>query len=176
VKSPATLLGVVALLAWPCASIATADPDAPEGTPELSAAEPADSPVAPPLAPRIGATMGKLIFDHPMHAEDLEVECKECHHETNAPPLHYPHADYFHDLWIDCGTCHREAGAPDLEPQSCYDCHDTKLRDIADERLSPKVILHKNCWKCHEVDTGVEASESCPLCHAGSKTMFEDDR
>jgi hypothetical protein len=27
------------------------------------------------------------------------------------------------------------------------------------------VILHKNCWKCHEVETGVEASESCELCH-----------
>ena len=48
---------------------------------------------------------------------------------------------------------------------SCYDCHDTNLRDIADERLSPKVILHKNCWACHEVETGVEASESCELCH-----------
>jgi hypothetical protein len=29
------------------------------------------------------------------------------------------------------------------------------------------VILHKNCWKCHEVETGLEASESCELCHSG---------
>ena len=49
----------------------------------------------------------------------------------------------------------------------CYECHDVKLRDIADERLSPKVILHQNCWKCHEVETGVEASESCEQCHTG---------
>lgn len=175
-KSPGKLLSILALLALPLASVATADPDAPAAAPTPNADAVIDTPVAPPLPPRIGATMGQLIFDHPMHAEDLEIDCKECHHETNAPPLNTPHEDYFHDLWIDCNTCHRKAGSPEREPQSCYDCHDTKMRDITDERLSPKVILHKNCWKCHEVDTGTEASETCAMCHAGAKKMFEKDQ
>jgi Zn finger protein HypA/HybF involved in hydrogenase expression len=111
--------------------------------------------------------MGDLIFDHEMHAEEMELECDECHHETNAVPLGLPHEQYFDNFWIDCDTCHHEVGSPNLEARSCYDCHNTKLRDIADERLSPKVILHQNCWTCHEVETGVEASESCELCHSG---------
>jgi DnaJ-class molecular chaperone len=102
-----------------------------------------------------------------MHAEEMELECDECHHETKAVPLGFPHEQYFDNFWIDCDTCHRENGSPDHEPQSCYNCHDTKLRDIADERLSPKVILHRDCWRCHEVGTGVEASESCEQCHTG---------
>jgi hypothetical protein len=166
VKSPANLLSMLALLSFASLPPTAADSEEPERAAAPSAIEVADEPVAPPPAQRPASIMGELIFDHDMHVDEQELECDECHHETNARPLDYPHADYFHDLWIDCGTCHRPAGSPDLEPQSCYDCHDTRLRDIADERLSPKVILHKNCWKCHEVETGAEASESCKLCHS----------
>jgi hypothetical protein len=164
VKSRAKLLGILALLPLASVSLTTADSEeAQESAPEAIEAEGAVA--APPVAQRPVSMMGDLIFDHEMHADELELECDECHHETNAVPLDFPHEEYFHDLWIDCGACHHEAGSSDLEPQSCYECHDTKLRDIADERLSPKVILHKNCWACHEVETGVEASESCELCH-----------
>jgi hypothetical protein len=34
------------------------------------------------------------------------------------------------------------------------------------------VVLHQNCWKCHEVETGVEASESCEQCHTGIQDGF----
>ncbi len=165
-KSRAKLLGILVLVPLASVSLTTADSEeAEESAPEAIEAEGAHT--APPVAQRATSMMGELIFDHEMHTDELELECDECHHETNAVPLDTPHEEYFHDLWIDCGACHHEAGSPDLEPQSCYDCHDLKLRDIADERLSPKVILHKNCWTCHEVETGVEASESCELCHSG---------
>ena len=110
--------------------------------------------------------MGDLIFDHVAHVEEMELECDECHHETNAVPLSSPHEEYFYDLWVDCGVCHHDSESADLKPRSCYECHDTKIRDIADERLSHKVILHKNCWACHDVETGLEASKSCELCHS----------
>jgi len=167
VKGLAKLLSILTLLSLIFAFSSTADPEESKGESATDAGKMAEESATPFAAQRMGSRMGEVVFDHEMHAEELEVECVECHHETNAPPLNYPHKDYFHDLWIDCGSCHREADAPDLEPQSCYDCHDTKLRGIADERLSPKVILHKSCWKCHEVETGTEASESCAVCHSG---------
>ena len=170
-KIRANLLGILALLTLAVMSLPTADSKEAEGESASEAVEIAGegSPVPAKKRPMM---MGDLIFDHEEHEEEFDLECDDCHHETNAGPLDFPHEDFFHDLWIDCDTCHREAGSPELEPQSCYDCHDTKLRDIADERLSPKVILHKNCWGCHEVETGVEASESCELCHTG---MQDDD-
>jgi hypothetical protein len=166
VKSRAKLMGILALVSLASVSLTMADSEEAEPqAPEATEAEGAGT--APPVAQRSAPMMGELIFDHEMHTDELELECDECHHETNAVPLDSPHEEYFHDLWIDCGACHHEAGSSDPEPQSCYDCHDVKLRDIADERRSPKVILHKNCWTCHEVETGVEASESCELCHSG---------
>ncbi|MBW2493499.1 MAG: cytochrome c3 family protein [Deltaproteobacteria bacterium] len=166
-KNRAKLLGIVALLPWALASPAFANSGAVEEEEYSSeAAEETDELTAPELEPRPSSIMGDLIFPHVEHVEDMELECDECHHETNAVPLNSPHESYFDDLWVDCGSCHHESGASDLEPKSCYECHDSKLRDIADERLSSKVILHKNCWKCHEVETGLAASESCELCHS----------
>jgi hypothetical protein len=170
-KSRTKLLGILSLLPLASMPLTTADAKEVEGESASETIETADQDVSPPAKSR-PSTMGDLIFDHEEHAEELELDCDDCHHETNAGPLDFPHEEYFHDLWIDCSTCHREAGSDELEPQSCYDCHDTELRGIADERLSPKVILHQNCWECHEVETGVEASESCELCHTG---MQSDD-
>ncbi len=166
-KSRAKLLGMLALLPLASMSLTTADSEEAKEERGSAAAEISGQGASPRLEQRSGPMMGGLIFDHEEHTEELDLECDDCHHEINAGPLDFPHEEYFHDLWIDCDTCHREAGSPDLEPQSCYECHDTKLRDIADEHLSPKVILHQNCWECHEVETGVEASESCALCHTG---------
>jgi hypothetical protein len=167
VKSRVELLGVLVLLPWALVSPTLADSEDANGESTPEATEPEVEITAPDLEPRTSPIMGELIFDHVAHVEDMEIECDECHHETNAVPLDYPHAEYFDDLWIDCGTCHHESGSANPEPRSCYDCHDARSRDVADESLSPKVILHKNCWKCHEVETGREASESCELCHSG---------
>jgi hypothetical protein len=167
VKTRGNLLGVLALLSLASMPMTTANSE--ETAREIPSAliEPTGQGASPPARQRLDPMMGDLIFDHDEHVEEIELECDECHHETNAVPLDFPHEEYFHDSWVDCGTCHREAGSPELEPQSCYDCHDRKLQGIADEHLSPKVILHQNCWGCHEVETGVEASESCELCHTG---------
>ena len=165
-KSRAKLLGILGLLPLASVSLTATDPAEAGEESASETIEAAGAATASPAEQRTVSMMGDLVFDHEEHAEEMEIECDECHHETNAVPLHSPHEEYFNDLWIDCKACHREAGSPDPEPQSCYDCHDTRLRDIADERLSIKVILHKNCWKCHEVETGVEASESCELCHS----------
>jgi hypothetical protein len=61
-----------------------------------------------------------------------------------------PHPEYFHDFWIDCSTCHRKKGEAPLEPQACSTCHHERNGDLADETLSAKVVIHKNCWSCHE--------------------------
>jgi hypothetical protein len=166
------LLALMALLPLAAMSLATASSEGEEAGSGAEASEIAGEATSTPSEDPRPSMMGDLIFDHEEHAEELELDCEDCHHETNAGPLDFPHEDYFHDLWIDCGACHHEAGSPALEPASCYECHhDGQLRDIADERLSAKVILHQNCWECHEVETGVEASESCELCHSG----MEDD-
>jgi hypothetical protein len=166
VKHRAKLLGILTLLPWVLATPTSADSEEVEEELIAEAIEADGENTAPPLEPRSSPIMGDLIFPHVAHVEDMEIECDECHHETNAVPLDSPHESYFDDLWVDCGACHHESGAADLEPKSCYECHDTKLRDISDERLSAKVILHKNCWACHEVETGLEATESCELCHS----------
>jgi len=166
VKNRAKLLGILTLLPWVLVAPTSAISEEVEEEPAAEAIEAAGEDTAPALEPRSSPIMGDLIFPHVEHVEDMEIECDECHHETNAVPLDSPHEAYFDDLWVDCGACHHESGSTDLEPKSCYECHDSSLRDIADERLSSKVILHKNCWACHEVETGLEASQSCELCHA----------
>ena len=109
--------------------------------------------------------IAKASFPHDKHVSEFEVECVTCHHETDAKPLSLPHQNYFDDLWIDCGTCHHKAGAEALGPQACSTCHHAKNGDIADETLSAKVVIHKNCWSCHEVGVGASASATCKTCH-----------
>ena len=112
--------------------------------------------------------LGDVTFEHQFHFEALELECGACHHETEAADLDIPHPQYFEDLWIDCTTCHHESRSPG-EPQRCSVCHHPNPFDIADETLSPKVVIHRSCWSCHEVGKGKEASSSCGSCHAGGE-------
>jgi len=175
VKSRAKLLGLLLLL--PLGPIAPSALHAEEDAarpPEQIALEGGTD--ASGVAAQSGSMMGNVIFDHEEHADEMEIDCDECHHETNAAPLHYPHEQYFHDLWIDCNTCHREDGSADTGPRSCFDCHQAKRNGIADEHLSPKVILHETCWTCHEVGHGAKASESCQLCHTGPNKIAEASR
>ncbi len=114
------------------------------------------------LAP---GALGPARFPHEKHATELEIACASCHHETNAKPLTLPHPEYFHDFWIDCAVCHRKQGDPPLEPQACSACHQARDGDATDQTLSAKVVIHKNCWTCHEVGTGAAASAGCKTCH-----------
>ena len=115
------------------------------------------------------SSVGEVTFPHLLHYEDLEIECDECHHEINAAKLITPHDDYFKDFWIDCNICHNGNETPRMEAQACSECHHTHPYGIADETLSAKVVIHKNCWECHEVETGIAASESCKMCHIGER-------
>ena len=113
------------------------------------------------------SVVGEVVFPHQAHFDDLEIECETCHHEHNAARLDFPHPQYFEDFWIDCGICHHPSETPQVA-QACDSCHYCPI-DCADETLSPKVVIHKNCWQCHEKGTGAEASEACVFCHTGPK-------
>jgi len=109
--------------------------------------------------------IGEATFDHRLHFENLQIECKACHHETNAAALKMPHTRYFDDFWIDCSICHKSGRTALAKPQSCSMCHHGSPATIADETLSAKVVIHKKCWECHESGRGQKASNGCTTCH-----------
>ena len=115
------------------------------------------------------SSVGEVTFPHLFHYEDLEIECEECHHEINAAKLITPHDEYFNDFWIDCNICHNGNEIVRMEAQACSNCHHSHPHNIADETLCAKVVIHQSCWSCHEVGTGVMASESCEMCHTGER-------
>jgi hypothetical protein len=127
--------------------------------------DPQEGITAPIPVIRSHSSIGDVAFPHQFHFEDLEFECQTCHHETNASALRMPHKDYFDDFWIDCRICHRSDGSTVSRPQSCSNCHHDSPTDIADETLSAKVVIHKKCWECHELEKGEEASRGCSECH-----------
>jgi hypothetical protein len=121
---------------------------------------------------RTPSTIGEVIFPHLWHIEDFEIECQECHHEIRATALHMPHEEYFEDFWIECGVCHKSDGPPEGGAMACSDCHHERPNGIADQTLSSKVVIHQNCWDCHDIGTGAEASAECSFCHSGEKAPF----
>ncbi len=156
------VLPAVALPLWSCMGSPPPGPKA-GGTRAAAAAANTGALVATPA--RGWSPLGPGNFPHDKHVSEFEIECVKCHHETNARPLSIPHQNYFDDMWIDCGTCHHKAGADALSPQACSTCHHSRNGDIADETLSAKVVIHKNCWTCHEVGVGASASAACKTCH-----------
>lgn len=132
---------------------------------------PARSDTMPIPAERIfPSSVGEVIFKHQKHIEERAIKCAECHHQIDAKKLSTPHPDYFQSSWIKCETCHNESEKVKQKAYSCSVCHRTNPTSIADETLSAKVVIHKQCWKCHEVGTGKEASKGCVSCHSGKKT------
>ena len=117
----------------------------------------------------IPASVGEVRFRHQMHIDDLSIKCGDCHHQINAKKLNTPHPDYFGSSWINCKTCHDDSEKIAQKPYLCSECHRTRPKNIADETLSAKVVVHKQCWKCHSVGTGKEASQGCEKCHSGKK-------
>jgi hypothetical protein len=155
---PASLL-ITALLSFTPALGGQSQTQGTEGETSL------DEPRSPPDAE--ASPLGEVVFPHDEHSDEMDVECEECHHETNASPLAYPHPELFTDFWVDCQICHHEPGATDLEPQACSNCHHATTEDAADETLSAKVVIHELCWSCHEIGVGAEASDACEDCHTG---------
>lgn len=122
-----------------------------------------------PSVMNIQASVGEVIFLHQAHTKDRSIPCAGCHHQINAKKLHTPHPDYFKASRINCTICHDESGKAKQQVYSCSGCHGANPKNIADETLSAKVVIHKQCWKCHQVSTGKEASTSCQKCHTGKK-------
>lgn len=139
------------------------------------------------------SSAGQVTFHHEMHVKALEVKCNECHHAVNARPigaprpegykasagkcpidvktLATPHPDYFKSSSIKCVICHVESDEAKQNAYTCSGCHKTNPVNIADETLSAKVVVHKQCWKCHPVGAGKDASAVCEKCHTGKKTF-----
>ena len=147
--------------------------ESPQRTPSGGpAAEKSSSNAKTPRIPteiRIRSSVGDVLFRHEMHVRDLSVKCVDCHHQINARQLSTPHPDYFSSSWINCKTCHDEAGKSSEKTYVCSNCHQTMPKNIADETLSAKVVVHKQCWKCHAIGTGKEASSACNKCHSGKR-------
>jgi len=116
------------------------------------------------------SSVGEVTFQHQKHFQDRGIQCGACHHQINAKKLITPHPDYLKSSWINCTVCHDESGKVKQQVYACSACHHTTPMNIADETLSAKVVIHKQCWKCHPVSTGKEASKSCEFCHSGKKT------
>ena len=117
----------------------------------------------------IPSSVGEITFRHQMHIKDLSIKCGDCHHQINAKRLNTPHPDYFASSWINCKTCHEASEKVAQKAYVCSECHQTRPKNIVDETLSAKVVIHKQCWKCHQVSTGKEASKGCEKCHSGKK-------
>lgn len=133
------------------------------------AASPSTATLEIPSEITIPSSVGEVIFRHQMHVSDLGIKCADCHHQINSKPLTTPHPGYFSSSWINCKTCHAESEKIVQKPYVCSECHRTSPKNIADETLSAKVVIHKQCWKCHEMGVGKEASKGCDKCHSGKK-------
>ncbi|MGP1676020.1 MAG: cytochrome c3 family protein [Burkholderiales bacterium] len=137
----------------------------------LAASLPARSDtLAIPSVTTFPSSVGEVTFTHEMHIKDRAIACGECHHQINAKKLTTPHPDYFKSSSIKCEICHNEPEKVKQKVYTCSGCHRTNPVNIADETLSAKVVIHKQCWKCHQVGAGKEAGRACEFCHSGKKT------
>ena len=127
--------------------------------------------VAIPAERTFPSSAGEVIFHHQMHIKDLAIKCAACHHQIDAKKLSTPHPDYLKSSSIKCEICHNESQKIRQKAYSCSECHRTNPMNIADETLSAKVVIHKQCWKCHQVGTATGASSGCEKCHSGKKTF-----
>ena len=117
------------------------------------------------------STVGEVTFKHQTHIQERAIACVECHHQINANKLKSPHPDFFKKSSINCELCHNKAEETKQRAYACSGCHRSNPKNIADETLSAKVVIHQQCWKCHPMSTGKEASAGCEKCHSGKKTF-----
>lgn len=115
------------------------------------------------------SSVGQVVFKHQVHIQERGIKCAECHHQINAKKLVTPHPDYFKSSSINCEICHSDSEKSKQKIYTCSGCHRANPANIADETLSAKVVVHKQCWKCHPVSAGKDASNACGLCHSAKK-------
>jgi len=122
------------------------------------------------------SSIGYVIFPHDLHATDVGMECVKCHHQIHASELNTPHPDYLAPSRINCEICHNPNSRDGGKYYRCSDCHHSELNNITDETLSSKAVIHKNCWSCHEMGTGANASARCDECHVKRKRVTVVDQ
>jgi len=127
--------------------------------------------IAIPKEMTFPASAGAVTFHHEMHIRDLGLKCVECHHSMDAKQLVTPHPDYMKRTSVKCESCHGKPGGANQNIYSCSGCHGTNPMGIADETLSTKVVIHKQCGNCHVMGTGKDASKACEKCHTGKKRL-----
>jgi c(7)-type cytochrome triheme protein len=108
---------------------------------------------------------GDVMFPHKLHVKEQKLKCATCHHQIRAIELETPHPDYLETARVNCHVCHEVESAASQQYYQCAKCHYSQPKDYADETLSAKVVIHKNCWKCHDQGTGAEVSARCDDCH-----------
>lgn len=142
-----------------------ASSQAPEPADSARQEAPVDKAAKRPRMPTVitfESSVGNVNFPHRKHQK---MGCQKCHHQIHAKELHIPHESYLTYSWVSCPECHNEDSETSTRYYGCGRCHHSNLANIADETLSAKVVLHKNCWKCHLSGTGAQASEKCAFCH-----------
>lgn len=123
-----------------------------------------------PAEKNFPSSVGEVPFKHQKHVDE-GTQCNECHHEINANKLKTPHPNYLKSSAVKCETCHNDSEKAKQKVYTCSKCHPVSPVNIADETLSAKVVIHKQCWECHNVGTAKKASKRCEMCHSGKKTV-----
>ena len=123
----------------------------------------------PPAEKMFPSAIGEVIFRHQAHVQERGIACADCHHQINAKKLKTAHPDYFKSSWINCEICHNDTHKAKPSFYSCSACHQANTKNIADETLSAKVVIHQQCWKCHAIGAGKDASSGCSKCHFGKR-------
>jgi hypothetical protein len=141
------------------------------------------------------ALVSELVFSHPLHVTDQEIECIACHatipSSTTAEDRSLPSMDVCaecHDVEDDenCGQCHRDPDNPSAAVEiklsvlfnhkrhldlktGCQTCHNMSGENGEISHgltISGKAL----CMNCHD---GLRATWDCHLCHA-DKTSLAD--
>lgn len=115
---------------------------------------------------------GRVLFSHQHHAQDLGLDCGNCHHD-GAAPAHPEACGSCHPPAFDkayaqshikaftghraCGRCHTEPPAAGMATVDRPDVSGLPLRADA---------FHRQCMGCHERSgAGPFGKENCAACH-----------
>ena len=136
-------------------------------------------------------------FSHRLHAEDVGVECKDCHPgvaesksgaDDLLPTMEQCAACHAVENTDECSKCHTDVDKPrpfervaKYSPKfnhakhlergvACETCHDQIAK--ADTAGTEKLPVMEACVKCHD---GMQAEKACIACHENPKGKLPAD-
>lgn len=94
--------------------------------------------------------------------------CATCHHYELAKK-DWGHARHAEELGLDCRDCHHKDDTIEPEPMSCASCHEegkAPTRKKAKIGTAPNLAdaVHARCASCHE-DMFARKAQGCASCH-----------